>query len=88
MSRQSVLKHKVDALYIVKAMFFNNKSINTQLIPMPIWVTQLSLVGHKEKKTIHENGWNLCDRRRGLVGMREALDRRASDQSASHTCVT
>lgn len=50
MSRQSVFKYKVDALYIVKAMFFNNKSINTQLIPMPIWVAQLSLVGHKEKK--------------------------------------
>lgn len=50
MSRQSVFKHKVNALYIVKAMFFNNKSINTQLIPMPIWVAQLSLVGHKEKE--------------------------------------
>lgn len=36
----------------------------------------------RKKKPIHENGWNLCDRRRGLVGMREALDRRAGDQSA------
>lgn len=42
----------------------------------------------RKKKTIHENGWNLCDRRRGLVGAREALDSRAGDQSASHTCVT
>lgn len=42
----------------------------------------------RKKKPIHENGWKLCDRRRGLVGAREALDRRAGDQSASHTCVT
>lgn len=57
MSRQSVFKHEVDALYIVKAMFFNNKSINTQLIPMPIWVAQLSLVGHKEKKKTNTWKW-------------------------------
>lgn len=44
--------------------------------------------GSQRKKKDMEMGWELCDRRRGLVGAREELDRRAGDQSASHTCVT
>lgn len=56
---------------------------------MPIWVAQLSLVGHKEKKNqyMKMDGTSVIEGG-DLVGMREALDRRAGDQSASHTCVT
>lgn len=42
---------------------------------MPLWVAQLSLLGHKEKKKedMKMDEWGLCDRRRGRVGGRRGI---------------